>query len=420
MKFRTKLLLDRTLAHPFALLLNCIVWPLGKVLHRSHRAAVHDVKTIVCAKIVGIGSIVRATPMIRALKDRYPTAKIVFVTSHKNKVLINHLTCFDQVLYIWDDSAFALLTSTIATVIRLWKLRPDLFFDLEVYSAFSTILATASLARNRYGFYRTSTRFRLGLHTHLVYFNDSKPISEIYLSLAAACGAVSSDIRLDPLVISCDTTSRFASFLKQHNVTSEPLFVINPNASDLMYERRWPLEYFAAVMDALAHQAVRMFIVGSSDERKYTDDLFARLSDNARNITINTAGDLPFGQVLCLLQQASCFLTNDSGLFHVALSLNTPTVSLWGPGNVTHYAVYPYGNHTAINNPAIYCSPCLYRVEFPPCKGNNQCMKSISPRQVYGSVCEFLKISPDDKNTSQFDRIYTEIDERHIDITVHR
>ena len=71
---------------------------------------------------------------------------------------------------------------------RLWHYKIDLYFDLEVYSAFSTILATLSLARNRYGFYIANTNFRREPHTHLVYFNDYRQISSSLFSIARACG----------------------------------------------------------------------------------------------------------------------------------------------------------------------------------------------------------------------------------------
>lgn len=421
MKFRTKIVLDRIAGRPAAILLNCIVFPLGKILRRNHSVNQINVKTIICAKIVGIGSILRATPMIRALKQKFPDAKLVFITSAGNKSIIDHLPVFDRVFYIKDNSLVNLLASTIKTVLSLWELRPDLYFDLEIYSAFSTILATASLARNRYGFYRQSTLFRLGLHTHLVYFNDSKPVSKIYLSLAAACGATCSDVAMITPVLTNDLSIGLESYMKRHG--SDPTdryVVVNPNASELMHERRWPLEYFSAVINRLSVGGIRIFITGSPEEREYTEILFSKLSGDAAKRTVNTAGEISFGQVLMLLKGAACFLTNDSGLFHAALSLETPTVSLWGPGSITHYAEYPFGNHKAISNPDIYCSPCIYRVDFPPCKGNNQCMKSISPEVVYKAVCEILNITYFEESTPElFDTSFRELKDDQFDITFH-
>jgi len=191
LKFNQKILLDRVVLRPIALFLNCIVRPVGILLNRNHDSAALNVKTIVIAKLVGMGSICRATPMIREIRHKYPHAKIVVLTSCKNKIIVERLNNIDQVLYIDDRSMNSTAFSSLKVLCNLWQLHVDLYFDLEVYSAYSTLMATLSLARNRYGFYRESTAFRLGLHTHLVYFNDNRNISYIYMMLSKACGAFS-------------------------------------------------------------------------------------------------------------------------------------------------------------------------------------------------------------------------------------
>jgi hypothetical protein len=80
MKYRHKLLLDRVLARPAAFLLNCLVRPLGLLLRRSHNDEPGAVKTIVIVKIVDPGSIIRAMPMVRSLRQRCPAARIVLDT----------------------------------------------------------------------------------------------------------------------------------------------------------------------------------------------------------------------------------------------------------------------------------------------------------------------------------------------------
>ena len=50
-----------------------------------------------------------------------------------------------------------------------------------------------------------------------------------------------------------------------------PYIIINPNASDLLLERRWPMEYFVSLIDALVIDWPNpIFILGSPDERNYS------------------------------------------------------------------------------------------------------------------------------------------------------
>jgi len=340
MNARRKLALDRVLAKPVAFLLELIVWPLGKIFSLDHSDSPERVKVIAIAKIVGMGSILRSTPLIRALKRRYPSARYIFITSLSNKSIIESLPFFDKHLYLNDSSPLKLLTGFLVLLLELWKSKVDLYFDLEVYSAFSTILATLSLARNRYGFYKDTTRFRLGLHTHLVYFNEHQHISRIYLQLARACGAIDidNDYKMEKVNIEDDKKAELKEWLEANNIKEDSLGIaINPNASDLLLERRWPMDYFVSLINALAKDwRGPIFLLGGLNERRYNDCLYLKLSQEAKKIVFNTAGWLSLQAVMIIISRAKLMITNDSGLYHIASSFDAPVISLWGPGHPEH------------------------------------------------------------------------------------
>ena len=67
-----------------------------------------------------------------------------------------------EVLTVNDSGLLPLASSSWKLLRRLWKLRPDLYIDLETYSYYSTAIATMSCARNRIGFYRVERNIRMG------------------------------------------------------------------------------------------------------------------------------------------------------------------------------------------------------------------------------------------------------------------
>jgi len=211
MKLSQKILLDRLIARPVACILNLIVLPVGLLLRRDHSDKPCSVHTIALAKFMGMGSIVRAIPLFSALRSKYPHARFVFITTTRNKVIIESIGGFDLVVYVRDDNIFSLGLDTLRLIVKLWSLRVDLYFDLEVYSAFATIVPLLGLARNRYGFYTDASFFKRALNTHLVYFNDTKHISVIYNQLARACGIKWDDISLRPLRTRADWDSEGSS-----------------------------------------------------------------------------------------------------------------------------------------------------------------------------------------------------------------
>jgi len=146
---------------------------------------------IVVAKLIGMGSILQATPLLNALKQRYPDATITFVTMRSNREFVNRLSCVDEVLVLDDRNVFAMAVSTVRPLEALIRRRADLYFDLELYSAFASLLALWAVTRIRIGFYRHSVAFKNGIYTHLVYFNTRMPVRQLYLQLGRVVGVPS-------------------------------------------------------------------------------------------------------------------------------------------------------------------------------------------------------------------------------------
>ncbi len=191
MTHRQRILADRLMAVPAAFLFNGIARILGRWMKRDHSITSSNVKRIVVAKLIGMGSILQATPLLNALKQRYPDATITFVTMRSNGEFVNRLSFVDEVLVLDDRNAFAMAVSTVQTLAALIRRRADLYFDLELYSAFASLLALWAVTRIRIGFYRHSVAFKNGIYTHLVYFNTRMPVRQLYLQLGRVVGVPS-------------------------------------------------------------------------------------------------------------------------------------------------------------------------------------------------------------------------------------
>lgn len=384
-----KVLIDRLVGVPLILLLNLLARVLGKLLRLNHLISPDQVAVIVVAKFFGLGSILQSTPMLAALRRHFPKARLVFLTSQANAPLIERLEGVDLGLYVDDRSLVRLALSTLRAVLRLIRLRAAWYFDLEVYSAYASIMALLSLARNRCGLYRRSAEFKKGICTHLLYFNTQKPIRAIYLQLAAAAGAEAmGDAELGRLAVRTGDEAGLLGKFPALSDSRRRLIVINPNASDLLLERRWPAPQFAVVMAQLLGQGHQLAVIGSRAEAGYVAELLARLEPAQRRGVLDTAGRLELGELLALLRRADCVITNDTGPMHVAVALQRPTVCLFGPVNPLHYG-FDRPNIRWLHHP-IYCSPCAHETNRPPCEGNNVCMRLIQPSEVLAAVAALL------------------------------
>src|SRR5689334_12317951 len=113
MTHRSRILADRLMATPVAFLFNGLARILGAILCRDHSMNSGNVRRIVVAKLIGMGSILQATPLLRSLKRTYPDCTITFVTMRSNRELLTRLSWVDEVLTLDDRNPFAMLSTTL-------------------------------------------------------------------------------------------------------------------------------------------------------------------------------------------------------------------------------------------------------------------------------------------------------------------
>ena len=374
--YHQKILIDRTIGFILSVLFAVLARLIGFVLRRDHGPAEHP-KAIAVAKFVGMGSIVYVGLLCRALKKRFPETVLYFVTTKGCEAIARRLPDVDKVLTVDDSGVIKMAWTNIMLAAKLWFIRPELYFDMEVYSSYSAILANLSLARNRYGFYRKSVAFKKGLFTHLTFFNTRRHITEIYEQMGLAAGVGSNSESVPQVIVHADDEANLSSFLETRGLLHQQLIVVNVNASDLLIERRWPENNWVVYLEQATKRWPQwvFLLVGAPHERDYVSQIEKRLSPAAKERVLNLAGGVDFGTYLALIKRADLVVTIDSGPLHVAAALDRPTISLWGPGDPGHYAPC-YGKHQILYE-TVYCSPCLYHADVPPCGGKNRCMENI-------------------------------------------
>ena len=76
-------------------------------LKRHHaKPVINPPKTIVLIKFWGLGSITLSLPLIKSLKQQYPSTKIVFVTLDKHRELLELCPLIDTILSITIKTPF--------------------------------------------------------------------------------------------------------------------------------------------------------------------------------------------------------------------------------------------------------------------------------------------------------------------------
>lgn len=391
-----KIKIDRILFGALAYILDRMAFFLGRFLNINHSITKENVKNVVIAKYLGLGSIVRSQVIIEDIKTVFPNAKIYYLTSKKNKAIFDIIRNVDKVFTIDDAGIISMAFSTFNLIKNLLKIKVDVFMDLEVYSRYSTCISIMSCARNRYGFFRHDIHWHIGVYTHMLYFNNQKNISEIYLQLSKYLTRSDNNYKSLPSFNFREDNKKEVEdyFLKNLKRKEKDLYIgINANASELALERRYPPAYFTELIENLLNiKNVYIFLIGSPSERQYLEEeIYNKLNAKNRDKVFLTAGLFSLNGSIYLLSKFDLFITTDSGPLHFAYAQNINIISIWGPCSHFHYGIKNYKNDIAINTNA-YCSPCIHLTIRPPCRGHNICLQKIYPKIIYDKVIEHFKI----------------------------
>jgi ADP-heptose:LPS heptosyltransferase len=103
--------------------------------------------------------------------------------------------------------------------------------------------------------------------------------------------------------------------------------------------------------------------------------------------TINLTGTGDIAMAAALLQRATVFVGNDSGLAHLAAAVGTPTVVVSGPGDPAE--IGPYSPLAVSVRRPVFCSPChkgvCWRNDKP-----RECLDLVRVEDVWMRVHEMI------------------------------
>lgn len=159
-----------------------------------------------------------------------------------------------------------------------------------------------------------------------------------------------------------------------------PLVVIHPGSK--LPTRRWMPERFAAVADAVIEQfGAEVVITGTDGEVPVAEAVVSPM----RNRAFSLAGKTTLGSLAAIVERSSLFITNDTGTAHLAVAVRTPSVVLFGPGDVRRWGPLDRKRHRVIQVPTA-CSPCEHAI----CPIDHRCLRAIEPEQVLPEVNRLL------------------------------
>ena len=91
-------------------------------------------------------------------------------------------------------------------------------------------------------------------------------------------------------------------------------------------------------------------------------------------------------QIAALIQQCNVYITNDCGVMHISVAVQTPTIAIFGPGNPEVWFPYTLEDGHLLFHHKPNCYPCGGK-DF--CD-DMYCMKGIKAEAVFNGVQTLL------------------------------
>lgn len=329
-----------------------------------------EIKNILVIMFWGIGSNINSSPVLKALKKKYPKADLSILIPKKNEDLFYKNKYVDNKLFV-DLSIIPLIKLLIKN-----KNRFDLVIDTEHWLNISAIISYF-LGRRRIGF---SNRIRSLLYTDKVKFDKTKHALINNLRLAEVIGA-NLKSELEKIIVSGNNKKYVNDFFNKNKIKG---FVVGlgVGTGTTVPERRWPEENFAKLADLLAEKYKASIVLFGS---KREIPLMNKVKSLMKSKVVVTGFDL--GKTIYLVEKCSLFIGNDGGLIHISAAQGVKTIALFGPETPVIFG--PFNKHNISLFKGIECSPCIkiYEGKYMKCKyKENKCLKLISVGDVLGAV----------------------------------
>ena len=362
-------------------------------------------KKLLFIELSEMGSAILVDPAMRNAQARGAELFFLIFKSNRASLTLLNTVKSENIFTIDSSSLGGLIKDTLRFLIIARRHRIDTVIDLELFSRFTALLTGLCGARRRVGYhiFHGEGLWRGFMLTRKVHYNPHIHITKNFLSLIHAAFAKQievpfskiqipdSEVRLEQAIINPsaleNVRERVEKLAKEAGVEyihgKNRLILINPNASDLLPQRRWAQQRFSELIQGI-HQKYPsdlILITGSPAEFAYVETV--RTVANIKN-ALNFAGQVSFAELPPLYTLSDVMVTNDSGPGHFSAVTPLRTVVLFGPETPALYG--SIGNSIAITA-NLACSPCVSAANHrkTPCH-DNVCMQAITVSQVLEKV----------------------------------
>ncbi len=340
-----------------------------------------NTKTILVRSANWVGDAIMTTPAMLAIRNNFPQAHITLLAKSWVMPVFDHNPHLDR-LMLYDSNG------RHKGPVGRWRLSRDLKrhrFDLAILfqNAFeAALICWLADIPQRMGF--TTDARSLLLTDRIRTWPDLKKghLVDYYMGLLTSAGLTAGERKLNLFFTSEEKTSAAQTLSALGIPAGATIIGINPGAT-YGTAKRWPADRFVALSRRLIgeHQ-YRILVFGGPGEAQLGDDIATRVGTGC----INLCNKTNLREAMALIDCCHAFVTNDSGLMHVAAALNIPQIAIIGPTDPAATSPISPASRLIQNIGSCEHAPCL-KVDCPL---DHRCMTTIDVDSVIKMMMEIM------------------------------
>lgn len=282
-----------------------------------------DFKNILIVRTDRIGDVVLTTPCLKALRRRFPEARMSILTSPLTSPLIEGNPYLNDALVDDREQGNAGFGGFLKLVEELKKCHFDLAIIFHTKRR-TNLACFLSGIPHRMGYKNNKFGFLLTHPLKDVRHLGLKHESQYCLDVLEAFGIPGQELEL--WINSCAKEDRgVEEILKRNNISlDKKIVIIHPGASDP--SKYWPSYRFAELIDCIDKFYPSQFVlIGEPAIQKIGEAIMAK----AQKKILNLIGATSVEQLVSLIKHCDMLISNDSGPVHIAAALKVPVVSIF-------------------------------------------------------------------------------------------
>jgi lipopolysaccharide heptosyltransferase II len=332
---------------------------------------------ILVMKISSIGDVVLVVPALKAIREKFPFAKIFCLVGKDSRKIIRQCPYIDGMVvydYKGKDKGWLKFLKLAA---QLRQQRIDKIIDFQ-NSKKSHLLSFLSLPGESYGYDNGKYGFLLSRTIK----NDQTqigPVTHQFRVLSMLGIKEPANARLELWITDKDRKYVDELLESEWLGNAKRIVGINIAASERWMTKNWPVEYVAKLCEMLTARNIRVIITGLEKDRILVNRL-AALTHSKPAVIIGRT-DIP--QLAELIRRCNVYISPDSAPLHLAAAVQTPFIALFGPTSSARH-LPPVGNvKCSVIEKKLACAPCYSQ----RCKIlTHACMRDITPESILKEI----------------------------------